>query len=180
MNRRESLRFTGLAAIAAIFKGCTWFFDRNKQCEEKDMTTNAFQQKRPMIAACGLNCDECSIRKAADDKEFAEKLAAQWRKSGRSEATADWFKCQGCHGPDELVWWGGCKIRSCCIKRRRLSNCSYCSGFPCLLIEEFEKDGYAHHAKAVQHLRSLWPRARRTSYHRSPKSVDCGGADLPK
>jgi len=119
------------------------------------MATNASQQQKPMTAACGMNCEECSIRKAATDREYAEKLAAQWRKSWKPEATANWFTCQGCHGPDELVWSGDCKMRRCCIKERGLVNCSYCDDFPCSLIEQFQNDGIARHAKAVQHLKGL-------------------------
>ncbi len=154
MNRRDFLRFTGLGAIAALIKGCNWF-GNDKQSGEKDMTVIEVDQKKPMIAACGLNCDECQIRKAANDREYAEQLAAQWRQSGNQEAAADWFKCQGCRGTDELVWSDNCKIRQCCIKTKELENCSYCGQFPCSFVEKFEKDGYAHHAKAVQHLREL-------------------------
>ena len=119
------------------------------------MRTEGSEQRTPMIAPCGMNCDECPIRRAANDKAFAEELAAQWRKSGRTETTAEWFTCQGCHGPEDLVWSGDCRIRSCCIKEKRLANCSLCDEFPCSLIDEFETDGYGHHAKAVQYLKEL-------------------------
>lgn len=155
MNRRDFPRFTGIAAVAAWCKSCISFEDSSTQPGDTDMADSEPQQSKPMIAPCGLNCDECSIRKAANDRGYAEKLAAKWRKSGRTKAAADWFKCQGCHGPEELVWSAPCDIRTCCTKTKALANCSYCSEFPCSLIEKFATDGYAHHAKAVQHLKEL-------------------------
>jgi len=105
-----------------------------------------------MTAPCGIVCEECAIYKAASDREAAEALAQEWRDGGRKDAKADWFTCQGCHGPAELVWSGDCKIRQCCLVERRLDNCSDCGDFPCERIIEFENDGYDHHRAAVANL----------------------------
>ena len=154
MNRREFLRVTGLAAAAVVCKGCTPSKTSYGQ-GDKPVGENASRPAAPMIAACGLNCDDCEIGKAAKDPAFAEKLAARWRQSGKKAATADWFKCQGCHGQDDLVWSDDCKIRACCVKTKRLRNCAECGEFPCPLVDKFEKDGYAHHAKAVRFLKEI-------------------------
>lgn len=105
-----------------------------------------------MIAACGINCDECPIRRAAADPGYAEELAEQWRRSHEPEASADWFTCQGCHGPKHLVWTGDCEIRACCVDDKGLANCSLCDEFPCPRIDRFAGDGYPHHAEAVRTL----------------------------
>ena len=114
-----------------------------------------------MIAPCGIDCDSCPILKAVNDTEFAEKLAADWRKSGHPKAEAGWFKCQGCRGDDTLVWGEDCAIRKCCLKERQLENCSLCQDFPCKLITDFETDGATHHKAAVANLRQF--RATRNS-----------------
>ncbi len=119
------------------------------------MISQPSTSKFPAMAACGLDCGECPIGKAARDRAFAEKLAQEWRESGNQKATADWFKCEGCHGREDLVWAADCKIRACCIKTRHLDNCSVCVDFPCPLIDKFEQDGYEHHSKAVQRLKQL-------------------------
>ena len=107
------------------------------------------------LAPCGIDCAACNTRRAANDAQFAEQLAAKWRQSGQPKATADWFKCQGCRGPSELVWSEGCAIRACCIGQRHLDNCGQCEGFPCDHITRFETDGYKHHAQAVKRLREM-------------------------
>ena len=155
MNRRSFLHSTGLAAFLALFRSCISCVGRAEESGEGAMKSNAVEGQGQAIAACGLNCRECPIGKAAKDREYAEKLAAEWRKSGQSEAVAEWFRCEGCHGNDELVWSEDCKIRLCCIKKKGLANCSYCGEFPCSLIEEFENDGHVHHAKAVDYLKEL-------------------------
>lgn len=108
-----------------------------------------------MISACGLTCTECPIYNAATDPEAAEELARQWQADGYENACADWFKCRGCHGPDDVVWGDDCKIRQCCIKEKKLENCSQCSTFPCGLITGFENDGMAHHKAAIACLREM-------------------------
>lgn len=108
-----------------------------------------------MIAACGLDCSACPILKAANDGQYAEQLAADWRNSGHPKAVAGWFRCQGCHGDDSLVWSDDCAIRNCCLKDHALENCSCCPDFPCDLLKSFESDGAAHHRAGVENLRRL-------------------------
>jgi hypothetical protein len=84
---------------------------------------------KPMaLAACGLDCNVCGLFKK---------------------------KCGGCHGPDGKVWSPQCKMRSCCHKTKKLSNCSECDSFPCEHVIAFENDKYAHHRKAIARLRDM-------------------------
>jgi hypothetical protein len=108
-----------------------------------------------MISSCGLDCEACPIFKAANDPHFAEELASEWRNAGHPKAQAGWFKCQGCHGDDALVWSEDCAIRKCCRHDRKLENCSFCPEFPCELLSRFESDGLAHHRAAVENLRRM-------------------------
>ena len=108
-----------------------------------------------MISPCGIDCGACPIFKAANDPLAAEQLAAEWRSAGNAEAEAGWFKCQGCYGDDALVWSGDCSMRDCCLKERKLENCSFCSDFPCRFLIDFETDGAANHKAAVANLRQI-------------------------
>jgi hypothetical protein len=105
-------------------------------------------------ACCGIDCTNCGIRKAAIDPAEAEREAARWRSRGHADAKPEWFQCQGCHGPTEVVWSGKCKIRAC-ARKRSLTNCSQCEDFPCANITAFESDGNAHHRKAIERLRAM-------------------------
>ena len=102
-----------------------------------------------------MDCDACPIFKAANDSAFAEVLAQQWRDTSHPKAEAGWFKCQGCHGADDLVWGEDCAMRKCCLKEKKLQNCSFCDDFPCSLITTFETDGVENHRVAVQRLRQM-------------------------
>ncbi len=108
-----------------------------------------------------MDCGVCPIFKAANDLDFADILAERWRNAGHPNAEAAWFKCQGCHGDDALLWTEDCAMRNCCLKERKLQNCSYCPDFPCKLLSDFEADGVENHGVAVQRLKQI--KERRTS-----------------
>ena len=106
-----------------------------------------------MIAPCGIDCAECSIYRAANSPAEAAKLAERRRAAGHEQAIPGWFRCQGCHGAEGLLWSGGCQIRRCCCSERHHEDCSLCDAFPCETITSFEDDGDKHHRAAVQRLR---------------------------
>mgnify|MGYP002642179480 CR=1 FL=1 len=138
MERREFICLCGATALSGI-------------AGAKDAEDGA---KIP-LAACGIDCNSCGIRKAALDPAEAEREAARWRKRGHKDAKPEWFQCEGCHGSDAKCWSGNCQIRKCCIKEKKLPNCSECPGFPCKKIVDFENDKHAHHRKAIQKLRAM-------------------------
>lgn len=107
------------------------------------------------IAPCGIDCAACSIRRAANDPDFAENLAAEWRVTEHPAAQAEWFRCQGCRGPAELVWGEDCAIRACCIGEKQHADCSHCGEFPCPTITAFGSDGAPHHARAFENLKQM-------------------------
>lgn len=96
-----------------------------------------------MIAYCGLNCENCDIFKAANDKKLAIKFADELKAAGHEDANPDWFVCQGCKGVDELCFTENCHMRKCC-KEKGYENCSFCSEFPCESIKKFAKEGDQH------------------------------------
>jgi len=70
-----------------------------------------------MLAYCGLNCENCDIYKAANDKELAIKFANEMKNAGHTDANPDWFVCQGCKGADDLCWSENCHMRKCCREK---------------------------------------------------------------
>jgi hypothetical protein len=104
-----------------------------------------------MIAACGLICGECDIRKIPTDPESAQRMVRWFR-------SMDWLKenegvdeilerkmyCQGCHGERSIHWSPDCWILACCVDQKHLSYCSQCEEFPCqrLLTWSEEREEY--------------------------------------
>jgi hypothetical protein len=100
-----------------------------------------------------MDCSNCPIFIAAQDQGKARALAAAWQMNGYADAVPEWFRCQGCRGPDELVWSEDCAVRSCC-KEKVMESCAVCDEFPCLKILAFESEG-GHHGDAVSRLREM-------------------------
>lgn len=93
---------------------------------------------RDPMAACGLDCGSCSLRRYPfDDAAAAEALP--WFRSmgwlaegeGRSEAIAMKLLCSGCRGERGLHWSADCWILACCVDAKRLAHCDQCPDFPC-------------------------------------------------
>jgi hypothetical protein len=90
-----------------------------------------------MIAACGLDCEECDIRVAASSREVAEGLA-QWFKTERGrEIDPGSIRCDGCRGDRGRHWSPDCWILKCCVDDRGLESCSACPDFPCQALVEW-------------------------------------------
>lgn len=107
-----------------------------------------------MMAPCGIDCSQCDIYKAANDPEFAQKLAAQWRETWMPKAQADWFKCHGCVADHSLCWSEDCRIYKCCVENRKLDSCSHCDDFPCEELEKWAAE-YPNHQHAFEELKRM-------------------------
>jgi len=119
------------------------------------------------IAACGLDCEACTIRRLPFDEGAADEVVAWYRQTGwllptegRDEAVARGMTCRGCRG-DRAVHWSvdddgtvSCWILACCVDTKGLDHCSDCAGFPCDRLVDWSKgnDGYA---KAFERLESM-------------------------
>jgi len=119
------------------------------------------------IAACGLDCGACPIRRMPFDSEAAAEVVAWFKQEGwlkenegAAEAIERSMYCQGCHGDRSHHWDAECWILKCCVDDKGLKHCSECDTFPCnrLLQWSGQNEGYA---KALQLLREMRERPSR-------------------
>ncbi len=107
------------------------------------------------IAACGLDCEACEIRRLPLDEAAAEACVSWYREmgwlagnEGVEDALARNMTCRGCRGDRSIHWSVGegriCWILECCVDRHGHEHCSECVDFPCARIIEWSKqnDGY--------------------------------------
>lgn len=107
------------------------------------------------LGACGINCGNCDIRLASDDKEIAERLATGLSEKGIiAYATPDMFRCDGCRGDRSMHWSADCGILACCVDDRGQENCSECRDFPCTQLLEWSTQN-ERYEKALNRLKSL-------------------------
>jgi hypothetical protein len=97
-----------------------------------------------MIAYCGLACDSCPIHLATLEKNtskqaemrilIAEQLSRIYGTAPKPGIITD---CDGCTVNDGRLFTGciDCEIRKCAIMRN-LTNCAYCSDYPCSKLEK--------------------------------------------
>ncbi|MFC2078030.1 DUF3795 domain-containing protein [Candidatus Bipolaricaulota bacterium] len=123
------------------------------------------------IAACGLDCESCSIRRLPFDEDAADEVVDWYRQmgwlqptEGRDEAVERDMTCRGCRG-DRTVHWSvdddgtvSCWILSCCVDERGLDHCSDCGEFPCDRLVSWS-EGNAGYTKAFERLTAM--RAKR-------------------
>ncbi len=119
------------------------------------------------IAACGLDCESCSIRRLPFDETAVDEVIGWYRQmgwlkptEGRDEAVERGMTCNGCRG-DRSVHWSvdaegtvSCWILSCCVDVKGLDHCSDCADFPCDRLVDWSKgnDGYT---KAFERLKAM-------------------------
>jgi len=105
------------------------------------------------IAACGLDCESCGIRRIPFDDKAAEGCVAWfhdmgWLKpeEGKAEIIERGMYCKGCKG-DRSVHWNtnddgsvSCGILECCVDQKGLQFCSECGDFPCDRLVGWSKE----------------------------------------
>ena len=91
-----------------------------------------------MMAACGLDCGACAIRRMPFDEKAAEGVidwfrSMGWLKEneGVAEAVERNMYCKGCHGDRETHWSADCWILQCAVDDHGLRHCHECADFPC-------------------------------------------------
>jgi len=128
------------------------------------------------IAACGLDCESCTLRRLPfDDDALAECEAwfrdMGWLKAseGKAEILDRKMYCNGCKG-DRSIHWSvdadgcvSCWILGCCVDRNGLDFCSQCDEFPCDRLTEWSKEneGYAAAFARLVSMRSAGGSAER-------------------
>ncbi|MHC4599256.1 MAG: DUF3795 domain-containing protein [Planctomycetota bacterium] len=104
------------------------------------------------LAACGLDCGSCDIRRVPEDSRAAETVVAWFHREGwlkPEEGLAEVLErkmyCTGCHGDRAVHWSADCWILKCCVDEKGFAHCDACSEFPCDRLTEWAKgnEGYA-------------------------------------
>lgn len=117
-----------------------------------------------MLAACGLDCQACEIRRAPTDPAAAEVLLKWFRSQGwlsddegMDQVIERKMYCTGCLGSRDTHWSADCWILACCVDDHGLKNCSECEDFACERLVEWagQNDDYA---AALARLRTLHER----------------------
>ncbi len=92
----------------------------------------------PLIAACGLDCTGCDIRRVPFEAEAAGRVVAWFKEEGWlkqdegiSEVIDRSMYCQGCRGSRAVHWTPDCWILKCCVDEQGLDDCGQCARFPC-------------------------------------------------
>ncbi len=94
----------------------------------------------PLIAYCGLNCEECPAYQATqnNDQGLREKVAIGWSKEFNWDLTAEDINCDGCKSVEgaHFSYCFKCIMRPCAMKRS-VSTCADCIEYPCRDLMEF-------------------------------------------
>lgn len=98
------------------------------------------------IAACGLLCGACSIRRVLFGDDSAKEAIGWYQEmgwlspdEGADTAVEKGLYCEGCLGDRTKHWSADCWILGCCVDERRLENCSQCDEFPCAKLVEWSE-----------------------------------------
>jgi hypothetical protein len=116
-----------------------------------------------LIAACGLDCGPCEIRRVPFDEAVGQGVVTWYREQGWLEkdegleqVLSRGMYCMGCHGQRSLHWSPDCWILQCCVDGKGLQHCSECDVFPCERLQEWagEKEGYAQALQRLQRMQA--------------------------
>jgi len=124
------------------------------------------QVEGEMLAACGLDCGPCPIRRIPFDAEAADKMVAWFKQmgwlkeaEGVAEAIEKKMYCNGCQGDRSAHWSGNCQIMLCCVDEKHKQHCGQCAELmSCDKLEAFASDEHEHHKEAVERLRQRFGR----------------------
>lgn len=117
-----------------------------------------------LIAACGLDCEACDIRRVPFDMRAARNVVAWFRQRGwlePNEGVDDILRrgmyCKGCKGDRSLHWSPDCWILRCCVDDKGLEFCSRCDDFPCERLVEWgaSDPGYGQALDRLKQMKAL-------------------------
>jgi len=103
---------------------------------------------RELAGACGLYCGACVFYRAYKDKDTAliHKLAAA------RNVRAEEIVCDGCLSSNYRLFVAA-ESRDCafkkCTAQKKVTWCFECDQFPCKTLNEFSRDGRAHHTAVI-------------------------------
>ena len=89
-------------------------------------------EKRGLLAPCGLYCGVCGVYIAHRDNnmKFKEKL------TGVYGVGIDQLKCEGCLSDTVFTYCRVCPIKNC-VMEKGIEGCHQCHDFPCIHIDNF-------------------------------------------
>jgi hypothetical protein len=153
MNRRRFLYSFGSGCLLAA-TGCA-------TTQKKSEPNHMIRGEATEIAACGLDCGACAIRRMPFDDEAAAEVVAWFKNQGWLkedegvvEALERSMYCKGCHGDRSIHWDAECWILRCCVDDRGLNHCSECEAFPCDALHDWSTQRSAY-GEALQRLRTM-------------------------
>jgi hypothetical protein len=111
-----------------------------------------------LIAACGLDCTECDIRRATDNPELAHKIADWFKEHQAIEMNPQDVRCLGCKGDRAQHWSADCWILECCVDKNALQFCYQCQGLPCDKLNEWAEEE-KRYEEALSRLKEMKRRA---------------------
>lgn len=110
------------------------------------MLTEGSQKEDEYLAACGLDCRSCEIRKVPEDAGAARRVVRWFRKEGwlqEDEGVEEILErgmyCKGCRDDRTIHWSPDCRILRCCVDERGHRFCCECEAFPCEKLEEWSQ-----------------------------------------
>ena len=107
-----------------------------------------------LIAACGLDCTGCDIRRATDSPELAHRIADWFKEHQSTEIDPQDVHCLGCKADRSQHWSADCWILECCGDKKGLEFCYECQDFPCSRLNEWAK-GNKRYEKALGRLKEM-------------------------
>lgn len=109
---------------------------------------------RELAGICGLYCGACPVYRAYKDKDstLLRKLAAV------GNIPVEKIACDGCLSPSYRLYLPpdsrDCNFRRC-AKKHKVTWCFECTEFPCKMINDFSRDGRAHHTAVIENLKEM-------------------------
>jgi len=111
-----------------------------------------------LVGVCGLYCGECDVFVAfsTGDFEKQEEIAESISRQFNTEVGPEQIMCGGCHGPEELSFCAGCRIRPCATKRGYIT-CAECDEMDtCKTLGAFLKSDMGKSARrGLEEIREL-------------------------
>jgi hypothetical protein len=101
-------------------------------------------EEKQMIAVCGLNCGECDIFQASNNRELAQKIVDWFKKERDTEVKVEDIRCLGCRGDRAKHWSPDCWILKCCVDEKGLEFCCQCEVFPCEKLRKWAEESKSY------------------------------------
>jgi len=90
-------------------------------------------EKRALIAPCGLYCGECPLYLAHIDDSLRNKIA-----ENQGIPAEDVFVCKGCRAMKGIIAISSgetaCETYTCAMNDKKVEFCYECADFPCLKL----------------------------------------------